>query len=87
MLPNWSGQPSEAFAHIEYRQDREHLTDREIQVVQLVADGCTTKEIAARLQISSKTVDFHRRRIMLKLGARNGALLVRYAIREGFVQP
>ena len=87
MMPNRSGRPFEAFAHIEDRQEREHLTAREIEVVQLVADGCTTKEIAARLQISSKTVDFHRGRIMSKLGARNGALLVRYAIREGFVQP
>lgn len=87
MMPNRSGQALEAFAHIEDRHDREHLTDREIEVVQLVADGCTTKEIAARLQISFRTAASYRSRIMSKLGASNGALLVRYAIRDGFVQP
>lgn len=87
MMPNRSDQSSEAFAHIGDRRDRDHLTDREIEVVRLVAEGCTTKEIAARLQISFKKAAFHRSRIMSKLGARNGALLVRYAIREGFVQP
>lgn len=87
MMPNRSGQASETFAHIEGRQVIEHLTVREIEVLQLVADGCTTKEIAARLNISFRTAACHRTRIMSKLGARNGALLVRYAIRAGFVQP
>jgi DNA-binding NarL/FixJ family response regulator len=67
------------------RPDR--LTDRERQVVTLVAEGNSTKEVAARLGISVKTADCHRTRIMDKLNVHQTANLVRYAIREGLVQP
>jgi two-component system, NarL family, response regulator NreC len=63
------------------------LTPRERQVLQLVAEGKTTKEAAANLQISVKTAETHRTRIMEKLNVHETAGLVRYAIRRGIIQP
>ncbi|HWE34366.1 MAG TPA: response regulator transcription factor [Solirubrobacteraceae bacterium] len=63
------------------------LTQRELQVVKLIAEGHTSDEIASSLVISRKTVDHHRARILDKLGMRNGAELTRYAIRRGLIQP
>jgi DNA-binding NarL/FixJ family response regulator len=63
------------------------LTPRERQVLQLVAEGKTTKEAAATLQISVKTAETHRTRIMEKLNIHETAGLVRYAIRRGIIQP
>jgi DNA-binding NarL/FixJ family response regulator len=62
------------------------LTLRERQVLQLVAEGCTTKQIADVLGVSAKTVESHRLRIMSKLGIRQTAGLVRYAIRQGLTR-
>jgi PAS domain S-box-containing protein len=62
------------------------LTRREVQVLELVADGKSTKEVAGLLGISYKTADSHRSRIMEKLGVHETASLVRYAIRQGIVQ-
>lgn len=62
------------------------LSTRERQVLQLVADGKTTKEIALLLGISVKTADSHRSRIMSKLNIHDTAGLVRYAIREGLAR-
>jgi PAS domain S-box-containing protein len=62
------------------------LTAREVQVLALVADGNSTKAIAALLGISYKTADSHRSRIMEKLGIHETASLVRYAIRQGIVR-
>jgi len=62
------------------------LTAREVQVLALVAEGNSTKEIAALLGISYKTADSHRSRIMEKLGVHETASLVRYAIRQGIVR-
>lgn len=59
------------------------LTSRERQVVQLVAEGKTVKEIARVLHISPKTADTNRRQIMSKLGISSVAELTKYAIREG----
>jgi len=56
-------------------------------VLQLVAEGKTTKEIATLLGQSVKTVESHRTRIMQKLNIHETANLVRYAIRKGLVQP
>jgi DNA-binding NarL/FixJ family response regulator len=61
------------------------LTLRELEVLTLVAEGRSTKEIAAQLCLSQKTVEVHRRRIMHKLELHKVADLVRYAIREGLV--
>ncbi len=63
------------------------LSPRELQVLQLVAEGKTTKEVAALLNISAKTAESHRTRIMEKLDIHETASLVRYAIRRGLVQP
>ena len=59
------------------------LSPREREVLQLLAEGMSAKEIAAFLHISRKTVESHRRRIMDKLGIQNIAQLTKFAIREG----
>lgn len=59
------------------------LSSREREVLQLIAEGASTKEIAARLHLSVKTVETHRRQIMDKLGIFNIAGLIKYAVREG----
>jgi two-component system, NarL family, response regulator NreC len=63
------------------------LSARERQVLQLIAEGKTTKEVATTLDISVKTAETYRTRIMQKLEIHETASLVRYAIRRGFVQP
>ncbi len=63
------------------------LTPRERQVLQLVAEGKTTKEIAIVLGVSVKTAESHRTRLMEKLNIHETASLVRYAVRTGLVQP
>ncbi len=65
---------------------KEPLTARELQVLQLVAEGKSTKEAAAILNITFKTADSHRTRIMDKLNIHETASLVRYAIRRGLIQ-
>jgi len=62
------------------------LSSRDHQVLQLVAEGKTTKEIAALLDISPKTAETYRTRIMEKLNIHDTAGLVRYAIRRGLIQ-
>jgi two-component system NarL family response regulator len=59
------------------------LGGREREVLQLIAEGCTSGEIASRLYVSSNTVDTHRRNIMKKLDVHSVAGLTKYAIREG----
>jgi two-component system, NarL family, response regulator NreC len=61
------------------------LTPRERQVLQLVGEGKSTKQIAEVLHISVKTAEFHRGRLMKKLNVHDTANLVRYAIREGWI--
>jgi DNA-binding NarL/FixJ family response regulator len=63
--------------------DVQRLTRRELQVLQLIADGRSTKEIAAILEVSVKTIETHRKQIMDKLGIRTIAGLTKYCIREG----
>ena len=63
------------------------LTRREREVVVLIADSCTSKEIAEKLVISEKTVERHRSNILLKLGLRDRVALTRYAIRRGLIEP
>jgi DNA-binding NarL/FixJ family response regulator len=62
------------------------LTTREREVFHLMAEGLTTKEVARRLGISVKTAENHRGRVLAKLGMRNTAELVRYALRKGLLQ-
>ena len=63
--------------------DSEVLTDREREVLQLMAEGKSTKRIALELHISAKTVETHRRQIMNKLDIHTVAELTKYAIRKG----
>jgi DNA-binding NarL/FixJ family response regulator len=65
----------------------EELTPREEEIVKLVAEAHTTKEIAELLHLSEKTVENHRANAMRKLGMRDRVELVRYAIRRGLIEP
>jgi DNA-binding CsgD family transcriptional regulator len=62
---------------------RSVLSEREREILKLTAEGTRTKEIAARLHISPKTVEAHRTHLMTKLGCGSMVELTRYAIREG----
>lgn len=63
------------------------LSGREREVLQLIAEGLSAKEIANDLGISPKTVEAHRTSVMRKLGARKATELVRYALRHGLIEP
>jgi DNA-binding CsgD family transcriptional regulator len=63
------------------------LTGRERQVLQLVAEGKTTKEVAVILDVSVKTAETHRTKLMEKLDIHSAAGLVRYAVRRGLIEP
>jgi DNA-binding NarL/FixJ family response regulator len=63
------------------------LTQREREVLQLIAEGKATKQVAKRLHISPKTVEVHRLNLMNKLDIDNVAQLTKYAIQEGLTQP
>ncbi len=64
----------------------QELSARETQALRLVVEGLTSKEIASQMGVTTKTVDTYRARASQKLGARNGAELVRLAIRQGLVR-
>jgi DNA-binding NarL/FixJ family response regulator len=65
----------------------EELTPREEEIVKLVAEAHTTRQIAELLHLSEKTVENHRANAMRKLGMRDRVELVRYAIRRGLIEP
>jgi DNA-binding NarL/FixJ family response regulator len=67
----------------EHSKKYELLTAREREILQLIAEGLTSKEIALRLNLSTRTVENHRRQLMDKLGLRSIAALTKYAIAEG----
>lgn len=62
------------------------LSDREIEILILIAEGYTNKEIADQLCISPRTIDTHKSNIMLKLKLNSTADLVKYAIRQGYIR-
>ena len=68
------------------RRPADLLTDRELEVLKLVARGFSTKEIAAKLEISGRTVETHRANLMRKLGLKSVALLTQLAIRESLIE-
>ena len=72
-------------AALDARSALEKLTPRQIEVMRLVAGGFRTRDIAQRLELSVKTVESHRQEVMRRLGLRNMADLVRYAVRVGLV--
>lgn len=63
----------------------EHLSDREYQVMRLLADARTVSEIADELNLSVKTVSTYRTRILEKMGLKNNAEIMRYALRHGLI--
>lgn len=77
----------EQLRHESESKPKHRLTVREAQVVQLLAEGKSNKEVAHILGISRRTVENHRAQVMTKLGLRSFSELVRYAIRNGMVEP
>jgi DNA-binding NarL/FixJ family response regulator len=77
--------------HLERASERrgpaEILTPRELEIVKLIAEAYTSKEIADMLVISVKTVERHRANLLKKLGMRDRVELTRYAIKRGLVEP
>lgn len=67
--------------------ERHRLTARELEVLQLICDGLSNKEIAGRLSLSANTVAVHRANIMTALGVHKTAELVVYALQHGLVNP
>jgi len=67
-------------------EDYDGLTDREIEVLKLIAEGLTNQQIADKLFLSIKTVQAHRANIMEKLDLHDRTALVRYAIRKGLIE-
>jgi DNA-binding NarL/FixJ family response regulator len=79
----------ESYVHRTFPTDRSCFTvlgAREREVVQLLAEGKTSKEIAGELEISVRTVEAHRRNIMQKLDLHSVAELTKYAVREGLTR-
>ena len=69
----------------DHRDELTRLTQRQREVLQMLAEGRSAKEIASVLQISSRTVEFHKYRMMEELGMKTVAELVKYAINKGIV--
>jgi DNA-binding NarL/FixJ family response regulator len=67
--------------------ERSRLTARELEVLQLICDGLSNRDIAARLRLSINTVAVHRANIMNTLGVHKTAELVVYALQHGLVNP
>jgi two-component system response regulator NreC len=86
LSPGVSRAVMEAY-HCKSEKSKNPLTLRERQVLQLIAEGKSTKDVATLLGISVKTAESHRTRLMRKLGIHETASLVRYAVRQGIVQP
>jgi DNA-binding NarL/FixJ family response regulator len=79
----------DGYLHVNHETDRmaRHiLTPREREVIQLLAEGRTTKEVAVTLNLSVKTAETHRTNLMRKLDLHSVADLTRYAVRNGIVQ-
>ena len=68
-----------------YRDQRPHLTDREREILALVADGCSNKVIGQRLSVSENTVKYHLKKILQKMNAQNRTEAVAYAMRIGLL--
>ena len=69
------------------KNDDDEISIREIEVLSLLADGLTNKDVAEKLFLSANTVACHRQNIMKKLGLKNTAELTKYAIRKGYIAP
>ena len=69
----------------ERSMSRPHVTPREIQILNLLADGCSSREIGEKLGISRRTAETHRRHLLDKFGDHSMAAVVRHAIRIGLI--
>lgn len=76
---------SQSFSTDAYDEKKALLTDRESEILKLIAEGYSNKEIGEKLFISHRTVDTHRTNLMNKLEVSNIAGLIRYAIKNGFI--
>ena len=90
LSPSLSERAIEVYVSVQQEQDYElgvsgPLTSREREVLQLVTDGLTSAQIAEKLSISPRTAETHRANMMRKLGLRNQAELVRYALQHHIV--
>jgi DNA-binding NarL/FixJ family response regulator len=70
----------------QFKKKSNHLSSREVEVLQLIAEGQPNKQVAAELGVSFKTVDKHRQHLMAKLNIHDVAGLTRYAIAEGIIK-
>jgi len=90
LSPNISRNVIESYLHrtgANPKTGLDQLTPRQREVLQLIAEGNSTKEIAALLNLSAKTVETHRAQLMERLAIYDVASLVRFAMREGLIQP
>ena len=87
-IPKLAGQIVAGFAGPASRMDgrQVELTERETEVVKLLARGHINREIAEQLDLSIKTIEVHKSRALQKLGLRTRADLVHYAVRQGWLQ-
>lgn len=85
--PYFSAQVSQRLAQARERSPEEMLTERQLEVLVLIARGQAAKEIAFALGLSSKTVDVHRARIMERLGINDLPGLTLYCVRHGLIDP
>jgi DNA-binding NarL/FixJ family response regulator len=85
--PRLAGNVLDAFAHASKpnrkARQRIELSEREKEILQMISEGKSSKEVAGNLNISIKTVETHRQHIMQKIGIHNVAALTKFAIREG----
>jgi two-component system response regulator NreC len=86
LSPSISRAVVEAYLNKTFPRDNS-LSSRERQVLQLIAEGKTSKDVAGLLSVSVRTAESHRARIMKKLNIRTTSGLVRHAIRCGLIQP
>ena len=78
-------QSTEITANNEIPEEGKDLTEREVEILKLVAEGYSNKEIGERLFISHRTVDTHRTNLMKKMDVHNVAGLIRIALKSGLV--
>jgi DNA-binding NarL/FixJ family response regulator len=80
-----NGMPEGIFLNQPAPAHPDKLTDREREVLQLLAEGRTMKEVASALEVTARTVAFHKYEMMKRLGVKTGAELVQYAVKHGLV--
>ncbi|HXU20462.1 MAG TPA: response regulator transcription factor [Verrucomicrobiae bacterium] len=78
---------SEAGAPVHKDLEGSPLTNREIQVIQLLADGKSNKQVADTLGVSTRTIESHRNHIMRKMGFTSFSDLIRFAVRTNLIKP